>query len=95
MIFAITGLCACEDEEGTEPSVDVNIKDVDLENVQITFWNPITGPDAVYMQDLIKNFNQAYKGKIEVKGYKEYRSSGNRYRRLLVFCYLKFRNHVP
>ena len=57
MIFAITGLCACDDEEGDGPSVDVNIKDVDLENVQITFWNPITGPDAVYMQDLIKNFN--------------------------------------
>lgn len=81
MIFAITGLCACEDEEGTEPSVDVNIKDVDLENVQITFWNPITGPDAVYMQDLIKNFNQAYKGKIEVKA--DSQSEANHYQRIL------------
>ena len=35
--------------------------------VTITFWHPITGPDAKYMQDLIKNFNKEYEGKIFVK----------------------------
>lgn len=80
-IFAITSLCACGDEEGTEPSIDVNIKDVNLENVQITFWNPITGPDAVYMQDLIKNFNKAYNGKIEVKA--DSQAENNHYQRIL------------
>lgn len=34
--------------------------------VNITFWHPITGPDAKYMQDLIKDFNSEYKGKISV-----------------------------
>lgn len=35
--------------------------------VTITFWHPITGPDAKYMQDLINNFNKEYDGKIFVK----------------------------
>ena len=82
MFFAVTGLCACGGEENTiDDSIEVNIKDVDLENVQITFWNPITGPDAVYMQELIKNFNTAYKGKIEVKA--DSQSETNHYQRIL------------
>lgn len=34
--------------------------------VTISFWNPITGPDAEYMQVLIKNFNAEHEGKIYV-----------------------------
>lgn len=44
-------------------SVDSNIE---LKNVNISFWNPITGPDATYMQELVKEFNDAYTGKIKV-----------------------------
>lgn len=36
------------------------------ETVSFTFWHPITGPDAKYMQDLIKDFNNEYKGSINV-----------------------------
>lgn len=34
--------------------------------VNITFWHPITGPDSKYMQDLIRDFNKEYEGKIYV-----------------------------
>lgn len=44
-------------------SVDSNLN---LNNVNITFWNPITGPDSTYMQELVKQFNDAYSGKIKV-----------------------------
>ena len=81
MIFAITCLAACDDEEEEGGSLNVDVENVDLENVQITFWNPITGPDAVYMQDLIKNFNSAYKGKIEVKA--DSQAEANHYQRIL------------
>ena len=68
MVLVSANLSSCDGGTGTSNSVGISIKDVDLENVQVSFWNPITGPDAVYMQDLIKNFNDAYKGKIEIKG---------------------------
>lgn len=35
--------------------------------VTISFWHPITGPDASYMQVLLKQFNKEYEGKIYVK----------------------------
>lgn len=47
--------------------ITVSVNDnIDLKNVNITFWNPITGPDATYMQELVKQFNDAYIGKIKV-----------------------------
>lgn len=84
MLFTITGLFACNDEEteqGTDGPIVMNVKDVDLENVQVTFWNSVTGPDAVYMQDLIKTFNDAYKGKIEIKA--DSQAETNHYQRIL------------
>ena len=50
-------------------SGDININvdtNLNLKNVNISFWNPITGPDATYMQELVKQFNDAYEGKIKV-----------------------------
>ena len=47
--------------------ISVNVDDnLNLKNVSFTFWNPITGPDAEYMQELVKEFNDAYEGKIKV-----------------------------
>lgn len=47
--------------------ISVNVDDnLNLKNVSFTFWNPITGPDAEYMQELVKKFNDAYEGKIKV-----------------------------
>ena len=84
MLFAIVGLCSCEDEEAEVPthdSIKIEVKDVDLKNVEVSFWNPITGPDAVYMQDLIKVFNDAYKGKITIKA--DSQAEANHYQRIL------------
>ena len=39
----------------------------DAADVTITFWNPITGPDAKYMQDLVSQFNTANEGSIYVE----------------------------
>lgn len=80
LFIAIVCLCSCGETEDS-PSLDVDIQDVDLENVEITFWNPITGPDAVYMQDLVKNFNDAYKGKIYVKS--DSQAEANHYQRII------------
>lgn len=81
MVLVSANLSSCDGGTGTSNSVGISIKDVDLENVQVSFWNPITGPDAVYMQDLIKNFNDAYKGKIEIKA--DSQAEGNHYQRIL------------
>lgn len=84
MIISIGCLFACGDEETeqeTNGPIVLNVKDVDLSNVQVTFWNPVTGPDAVYMQDLIKTFNTAYKGKIEIKA--DSQAEANHYQRIL------------
>ncbi len=35
--------------------------------IQLTFWNPITGPDSSYMQRLVKDFNKENEGEIFVK----------------------------
>ena len=81
MVLVSANLSSCDGGTGTSNSVGISIKDVDLENVQVSFWNPITGPDAVYMQDLIKNFNDAYKGKIEIKA--DSQAEANHYQRIL------------
>lgn len=81
MVLVSANLSSCDSGTGTSNSVGISIKDVDLENVQVSFWNPITGPDAVYMQDLIKNFNDAYKGKIEIKA--DSQAEANHYQRIL------------
>lgn len=50
-------------------SGDINVSvnsNIGLKNVTISFWNPITGPDSTYMQELVKEFNDAYLGKIKV-----------------------------
>lgn len=60
-VVLLMGLCAMI--TGCQPQEDpANEGDA----VNITFWHPITGPDAKYMQDLILNFNKEYKGKIYV-----------------------------
>lgn len=38
-----------------------------LSNVQLTFWNGLTGPDGTTMQSIVNAFNNTYKGKINVK----------------------------
>lgn len=38
----------------------------DEANITIKFWNPITGPDSVYMQDLVDQFNKDNRGEIKV-----------------------------
>lgn len=49
--------------------------------VTITFWNPITGPDASYMQELVREFNIANEGKIFVKA--DAQAESNHYMRIL------------
>lgn len=49
--------------------------------VTITFWNPITGPDATYMQELVRDFNAANEGKIFVKA--DAQAEANHYQRIL------------
>lgn len=51
----VFGMSAC----GSGGSTDADIT--------ITFWHPITGPDAQYMQTLLKSFNEEHAGKIYVK----------------------------
>lgn len=48
---------------GCQPSSNVGPTG---ETINFVFWHPITGPDSKYMQDLIKDFNNEYKGKINV-----------------------------
>lgn len=68
---------------GTQIQTDIIVPDVDcnLKNVTITFWNPITGPDARYLQDLVDVFNNAYEGKIKVK--LDSQDEDNHYQRIL------------
>ena len=55
---SIVGFTACSnDNDKLEAAADLTV----------TFWHPITGPDAEYMQKLIKNFNTEHEGKIFVK----------------------------
>lgn len=49
--------------------------------VTITFWNPITGPDATYMQELVRDFNVAHEGQIYVKA--DAQAEANHYQRIL------------
>jgi len=81
LLMALMAASICSCDEGSTQNTSVDVKDVDLENVTVTFWNPITGPDAEYMQDLIKNFNDAYKGKIEIKA--DSQAEANHYQRIL------------
>ena len=67
-------------ESSKEIIVEVN-SDLNLQNVNFTFWNPITGPDATYMQDLVKEFNDAYEGKIKVTV--DSQAEDNHYQRIL------------
>ena len=53
----------------------------DAADVTITFWNPITGPDAQYMQDLVSNFNKANEGSIYVEA--DAQAEDNHYQRIL------------
>lgn len=46
----------------------------------ITFWNPITGPDASYMQDLVTQFNEEHAGEIYVKA--DAQAEDNHYKRI-------------
>lgn len=36
------------------------------EKIDLTFWNPFTGPDGKIMQQIVDGFNAKYEGKIEV-----------------------------
>lgn len=47
------------------PSVDSSGNFV-FDNVKITYGNPITGADGAHMRKLVANFNEEYKGQIEV-----------------------------
>ena len=53
----------------------------DAADVTITFWNPITGPDAKYMQDLVSQFNTANEGSIYVEA--DAQAEANHYQRIL------------
>ena len=53
----------------------------DAADVTITFWNPITGPDAQYMQDLVSNFNKANEGSIYVEA--DAQAEDNHYQRIV------------
>lgn len=50
-------------------------------NVTISFWNPITGPDSTYMQDLVNDFNREHKGSIYVNA--DAQAEANHYQRIL------------
>lgn len=52
----LVGMTACGEEELGKDA-----------NITVTFAHPITGPDAEFMQTLIKNFNEAHKGDIFIK----------------------------
>lgn len=58
-----SGLSACggTPDNGSDPSSAATGN-----AITISFWNPITGPDAAYMQTLVADFNKEYKGQIYV-----------------------------
>ena len=53
------GFAACGGGDDDDVNPDAKI--------QLTFWNPITGPDSSYMQRLVKDFNKENEGEIFVK----------------------------
>ena len=55
----MVAFAACGDPEDGGVNSDAKI--------QLTFWNPITGPDSSYMQRLVKDFNKENEGEIFVK----------------------------
>lgn len=86
MTISSLGISSCgkkgsSDSDLAIPSTSVDEGAADLNNVSITFWNPITGPDSTYMQDLIRAFNTAYKGKINVVS--DAQAEANHYQRIL------------
>lgn len=50
-------------------------------DVTITFWNPITGPDSSYMQELVSAFNEEHEGEIYVRA--DAQAEANHYQRIL------------
>ncbi|MGI6713952.1 MAG: ABC transporter substrate-binding protein [Bacilli bacterium] len=64
-----------------DPYVDDTIDDVSydgngdivFDNVKLKMWSVCTDPDAAYQDEIINDFNTAYKGQIEVEIYHESR----------------------
>lgn len=73
MAAAMTsGLAACS-------NADEQLKESAA--VTITFWNPITGPDSAYMQELVADFNKANEGQIYVNS--DAQAEASHYQRIL------------
>lgn len=67
MMLSITSvLASCGGGGGTNAGGG-DEPEVTGDTTVISFWHPITGPDAKYMQSLIKSFNEKYEGKYNVK----------------------------
>lgn len=69
--LAIMSLAGCRGGENSNLSNDESIPmdssgNIEFNNIKLTFGNPITGADGAHMRRLVKNFNEEYKGKIEI-----------------------------
>lgn len=69
--LAIMSLAGCRGGGNNNVSNDDSIPmdssgNIEFKNVKLTFGNPITGADGAHMRRLVKNFNEEYKGKIEI-----------------------------
>ena len=69
--LAIMSLAGCRGGGNNNVSNDDSIPmdssgNIEFKNIKLTFGNPITGADGAHMRRLVKNFNEEYKGKIEI-----------------------------
>lgn len=77
MLLGVLSSCG---DEGTTPGGNNDEPSGDA--VTITFWNPITGPDASYMQELVRDFNDEYAGRFFVRA--DAQAEANHYQRILM-----------
>lgn len=69
LCFGVVGLTGCGNSQESQAKV------------KIKFWNPITGPDSTYLQDLVEQFNNENEGEIYVES--DPQAEANHYQRIL------------
>ena len=66
-LMTLTG-CRGGGNTSADESLEFNSDgEIEFKNVKLTFGNPITGADGAHMRKLVKDFNEEYKGKIEIQ----------------------------
>lgn len=66
-LMTLTG-CRGGGNTSVDDSLEFNSNgEIEFKNVKLTFGNPITGADGAHMRKLVKDFNEEYKGKIEIQ----------------------------